>query len=223
MFGSKHSKAARLPALKQSCFTWCVGEKQLIVFVKAPRAGEVKTRLAQSIGAEQACAAYREMVETVLRRIETIKGVEVRFTPDDASAEVTPWVRGDWKVAAQGAGDLGERLERAINDAFSAGAKQVAVIGSDCVELNAPDIRACFRELETHDVVVGPATDGGYWIIGLKAARPELFQGIAWSTDQVLAQTLSRAKESGLRIQLFRILPDIDTVEDWERFKGGEV
>jgi uncharacterized protein len=98
----------------------------------------------------------------------------------------------------------------------------VVIIGSDCVELASKDIRCAWRELKTHDVVVGPAMDGGYWLIGLRAPRPELFEGIHWSTDAVLGETLQRAKALGLRIQLLRILSDVDTAEDWQRLTSRE-
>ena len=98
---------------------------------------------------------------------------------------------------------------------------RVVIIGSDCPEVTTGDIRAAWRELRTHDVVLGPATDGGYWLIGLRQTRPELFAGIAWSSETVLAETLRRAKSAGLHIQLLRILADVDTAEDWEAYRRG--
>ena len=197
--------------------------ERLVLFVKAPRIGTVKTRLGRSIGSEKACEAYRILVERVLQNVSSIPAVELRFTPDDAGAEVDGWQRDGWTRTAQGEGDLGARLQRAFHDGFAAGAERVVIIGSDCPETRAADVRRAWKELQTHDVVVGPATDGGYWLIGLRAPQPQLFEGIAWSSDQVLAQTLQRARQLGLRIQLLRILSDVDTAEDWRAFQrsGG--
>src|SRR6185436_7482391 len=95
---------------------------QLIVLLKAARPGTVKTRLAQTLGAEAACAAYRQLVERLLERIGGIEGVQLRFAPDDAEEEIRPWLRPGWSAAGQGGGDLGERLARTFHDAFVADA-----------------------------------------------------------------------------------------------------
>jgi rSAM/selenodomain-associated transferase 1 len=195
-----------------------VSKEKLIVFVKAPREGAVKTRLAATVGTRKACAVYQELVETLLRRIEAIKSVELRFTPDDAGPEIQPWLHAGWTVQPQGDGDLGARLSRAFEESFAAGAERVVIIGSDCAEINSADIRTAWKELRTHEVVIGPAIDGGYWLIGLRSAQRPLFEDIAWSGDQVMGQTLQRARILGLRIQLLRILADIDTEEDWNAY-----
>jgi rSAM/selenodomain-associated transferase 1 len=195
-----------------------VPKKKLIVFVKAPREGEVKTRLAATAGTRKACAVYRELVGAVLRRMGALKLVELRFTPDDSGAEIQPWLQAGWTARPQGEGDLGVRMIRAFEDSFAEGARRVVIIGSDCPSAGSADIRTAWNELSAHDVVLGPAIDGGYWLIGLRAAQASLFEGIAWSGDQVLGQTLQRARTLGLRIQLLRILADIDTEEDWNAY-----
>jgi rSAM/selenodomain-associated transferase 1 len=192
-----------------------MAKEQLIVFLKAPRPGRVKTRIAQTAGADRACAIYRELVETVLNNVSSIRQTQLRISPDDALSEVTPWLRGDWDAEPQGDGDLGVRLQSAFASAFAKGAERVVIVGSDCPDVKTRDIRAAWTELKSYDLVIGPAVDGGYWLIGLRAPQPDLFRDIAWSSDQVLAQTLQRAKSRGLRIQLLRILNDIDTEEDW--------
>jgi uncharacterized protein len=195
-----------------------VQQEQLILFAKAPRLGAVKSRLAETAGPECALTIYRELVETLLARLHTLRGVELRFTPDDARSEIEPWLGEKWFATPQGNGDLGERLTRAFAEAFARGAERVVIIGSDCPEVNAADVRTAFRELREHDLVVGPATDGGYWLIGLRAAHPELFAQVAWSSESVLGQTLAHARSLGLRIQLLRILADIDTEADWNAY-----
>jgi rSAM/selenodomain-associated transferase 1 len=196
--------------------------EQLIIFLKAPRVGTVKTRLAQAIGAEPACAAYRELAERVLGVAGRFGPAELRFSPDDALNEIVPWLRRNWTAQPQGDGDLGARMHRAFSDAFARGTERVVIIGSDCPEIQTSDLRSAFRELKTHDLVVGPAIDGGYWLIGLRAPQPEIFRDIAWSSEQVLGQTLQRAKALGLKMQLLRILTDIDTEDDWRQYLASK-
>jgi rSAM/selenodomain-associated transferase 1 len=170
------------------------------------------------VGSRKACVIYRELVATLLRRIGVLKAVELRFSPDDAAAEIQPWLQPGWTTEPQGDGDLGDRLARSFASAFAAGDERVVIVGSDCPEAGSADVRAAWQELKMHDVVLGPAVDGGYWLIGLRAMQAALFEGIPWSGDQVLGQTLQRAKSRGLRVQLLRILADIDTEADWNAY-----
>src|SRR5262245_16550630 len=145
-----------------------MAEQRVIVFVKAPRAGEVKTRLARTLGPEAACAAYRQLVEKLLTELSTLSGGELRFSPDDAEGEIQSWLHPGWQRRPQGKGDLGQRMGAAFSDAFAAGADRVVMVGSDCPEVTTADVRQAWSELKHYDVVVGPAMDGGYWLIGLK-------------------------------------------------------
>jgi rSAM/selenodomain-associated transferase 1 len=193
-------------------------ENQLIVFLKAPRPGAVKTRLASTLGIEAACATYRQLVDTLLNRITSVDSVTLCFAPDEAESEIQPWLRQGWRATAQGQGDLGERLDRAFQIAFANGAKRVLIIGSDCPDITVADLDAGWSALEFHDVVLGPATDGGYWLIGLKLPQNLLFREIPWSSSLVLQTTLARCGAARLRVQMLRMLSDIDTEEDWLRF-----
>ena len=199
-----------------------MSDERLILCLKAPRPGFVKTRLAAALGAEAACAAYRQLVETLLPRLAGIADVELRFSPDDARPDIAPWLRRGWTAAPQGSGDLGARLARATREAFAAGARRVAVIGSDCPRVTAEDIKSAWAALAQHDVVLGPAMDGGYWLVALRAPEPRLFADITWSTGAVLEQTLAQARAAGLSVKLLRELSDVDTPKDWERFLDGE-
>ncbi len=192
--------------------------QRLILFLKAPRPGAVKTRLAQSIGAEEACAIYRRLVELLLGEMAPLQDVELRFTPDDAAEEIRSWLGAHWLMAPQGSGDLGCRLAAASAAAFRDGARRVAMIGSDCPEVMRTDITAAWTGLLTHDVVLGPAQDGGYWLIGLRAPQPGLFAGLPWSTPAVLEETLARCRDARLSVGRLRELADIDTEADWRRF-----
>lgn len=193
-------------------------EIKLIIFVKAPRPRGVKTRLAESLGNDEACAAYKILVERLIQNLRSLSQVELRFAPDDAIEEIRPWLQNGWQLRPQGQGDLGAKLKRAIQENFEAGAKRVVVIGSDCPEIVVADIEAAEFALAANDVVIGPATDGGYWLVGLRGPEPGLFENIPWSTEDVFATTLSRVRERGLSYQLLRELDDVDRPEDWERF-----
>src|SRR6266545_1412162 len=118
-----------------------MGEDKLIVFVKAPRPGAVKTRLANAIGAQAAGAAYCQLVETLLDQLQTLAGVEVCFSPHDAVGEVRHWLRAGWSSRPQADGDLGRRLNSAFRRAFQAGPERVVIVGSDCPGIGVEDIR----------------------------------------------------------------------------------
>ncbi len=186
-------------------------EPRIIIFVKAPRPGFVKTRLAAAIGNEAACDAYRQLAETVLANLAPLAHAELRFTPDDAENEITPWLSDDWTARPQGNGDLGKRMHRAFSEANG----PAIIIGSDCPEVKISDLQAAAEALQTQDAVLGPAKDGGYWLIGLNAPCPALFDGIEWSTETVLQTTLAKADKAGLTVKLLRELADVD---DWESF-----
>ena len=195
---------------------------RLIIFVKAPRLGFVKTRLAKHLGNEAALDAYRTVAQLLLSNLKSFSCVELRFSPDEAINEISPWLlHPEWTAQPQGNGDLGQRLTRAFDEAFSSGARSVAIIGSDCPDLLPADIEEAWVALESNDLVLGPAQDGGYWLIALRKAAPMLFEGVAWSSEFVLEQTMAKAAAAGLKVHLLRQLADIDTASDWERFVKG--
>ena len=193
-------------------------QRLLIVFIKAPRAGNVKTRLAQSVGAEAACLIYQVLVGNLLRHIDSLGPVQLRFSPDDAEKEICPWRRKGWALAPQGSGALGRRLTAAFREAFAAGFERVAIIGSDSPEITPHDIRDAWAALREHDVVLGPTKDGGYWLIALRKVFPKLFKGIPWSTERVFSKTVEQARAADLRVHCLRELHDIDTEQDWKAY-----
>lgn len=171
--------------------------------------------MAAALDDEAAAAIYRVLVARTLRVLEGCEGVELRYTPDEARAEVEGLGRPGWRFRPQGPGDLGERLRRALGSAFGEGAREVVVVGTDTPAMERADLEAAWASLADRDVVVGPAVDGGYWLIGLRKECPGLFTGIPWSTPEVLAATLGRAANLGLRVGCLRELRDVDTLEDW--------
>jgi uncharacterized protein len=197
-----------------------VGEPRLIVFVRAPRAGTVKTRLAVGLGPQGALAAYRAIVQRLLKQLESLSRVELYVAPPDGLSEIVDWLQSDWVARPQAEGDLGQRMHAAFVAAFQAGSGPVALIGSDCPYVTSGDIINAWQALAANDAVLGPALDGGYWLVGLRQPIPELFHKMRWSTATVLAETLARCRALGLRTALLRQLADIDTPEDWERNQG---
>ena len=193
---------------------------RLLVFLKAPRPGTVKTRLAATLGSTAATAAYRTLVETLFTQINEWSGVELRYTPDSAADEIHRWQRPSWVLAPQGDGDLGQRMVRAFAEHFAAGAQKILIIGADCPDVTPTDLLSAWVALDRDDLVIGPANDGGYWLVGLRAPCPELFHGIAWSTDQVLAETLTKARAAGLAVARLRTLTDVDTEVEWRSWQA---
>ncbi|HAV61316.1 MAG TPA: hypothetical protein DCY13_03015 [Verrucomicrobiales bacterium] len=191
---------------------------QLIVFVKAPRPGLVKTRLAAGLGAEQAAAAYRQLVDHLCPALEESANVQLRYDPADAFPEIKHWLRPGWTSEPQDQGGLGARLLGAFEGSAARGFGRTLIIGSDCPWIDGRDLHEAELVLERHDLVLGPAVDGGYWLIGLKQPHPGLFDGIEWSTERVLRQTVAAAERLGLSHELLRTLPDVDTEADWIEF-----
>lgn len=191
---------------------------QLIIFVKAPRAGFVKTRLAATVGSETALETYETLVEIITTNLRSVRNVDLHFAPADAGQEVARWLQDGWTSSPQTDGDLGKKLKAAFRQAFDQGFERVLIIGSDCPYVEPADISAAESELEKNDVVLGPATDGGYWLVGLKVLASELFENINWSTESVLQETLSQAKSAKLTVGQIRELSDVDNVADLMRF-----
>ena len=195
-----------------------MSSERVIVFLKAPRPGLVKTRIAAALDEEAAAGIYRVLLDRTLRALYQRREVELRFTPDGADAEIQPYLRPGWTMQGQGEGDLGERMSRAVDESFAAGMKRVVIVGTDCPTLLVEDFLDAFDALNDADVVLGPAEDGGSWLIGLRKPAPTLFHGIPWSSQQVLALTEARARTAGLSVGVLRRMADIDTLEDWRRW-----
>ena len=196
--------------------------RAVLLFVKHPQPGKVKTRLAATLGPERAAAIYRTLGEAVLGGLPMEDKVWVMFDPPERQAEIAEWMRGasggrELRFVAQAPGDLGTRLIHAFGTAFAEGCEVAAAIGSDCVELSPAHFAEAWQALASHDVVLGPAVDGGYYLLALRAPHPELFRDIAWSTDAVCRETLARAAAAGLRVHLLPTLRDVDTEEDWRK------
>jgi len=188
----------------------------LVVFVKEPRAGRVKTRLAAALGSEDAAAVYRAIAEGVVAGTLPEAGEYERlvfYDPPDAGERIRAWLPAG-RLRKQGTGDVGARMADAFARCFARGASRVAIVGSDAPAVGRAEAREAFAALAAHDVVLGPARDGGYWLVGLRAPRPTLFEGVSWSTAAVLRETLERAAADGLSVARLGLRRDVDTVED---------
>ncbi|MGI0485806.1 TIGR04283 family arsenosugar biosynthesis glycosyltransferase [Pantanalinema rosaneae CENA516] len=197
----------------------------LIVFTRYPKPGKAKTRLIPALGETGAAELHRQMAEHTLNQARDLRSprpitIAVRFTGGDES-QMSAWLGADVEYCPQGTGDLGDRLSEAFIAAFDRKFRSVVIIGTDCPELDESVLVAAFQQLQHHDVVLGSAADGGYYLIGLRRYYPELFQAIAWSSDRVFAQTYTIAQQLGLQVSTnLPVLSDVDYPEDiviWQR------
>ncbi len=185
----------------------------LLVFVKNAELGRVKTRLAQSIGDTNALTVYRALIEKTKEIIEPINAQKVIYYSDYID-EYDQFPEKVFSKRLQMGDDLGERMKNAFESAFNVGFEKVVIIGSDCWELDSETIEIAFDSLNESDVVIGPAYDGGYYLLGMKKLNSEIFANKEWSTENVLVDTLLDVEKSGCTIRLLQTLSDVDYAED---------
>ena len=193
-------------------------DDHLILFARYPVPGQAKTRLIPALGPEGAARLHRRLAENTAGVARAAgascgAGVTVCFT-GAARREFRCWLGPDFAYAAQPTGDLGVRLRHAFTSAFRNGARRVVAFGSDVPEISAAILRQALAGLLEHDVVLGPAVDGGYYLIGMKCHRPELFAGIDWGTERVCAQTRAAIARQALSVAELPVLGDVDVPED---------
>lgn len=198
-------------------------DKALIIFAKQPVPGTVKTRLIPELSPEGAAQLYLSMLTDILNNTFTIADVD-RMLFYDGGGKAEDYFRESfpaWALFPQEGDDLGRRMETAFCRTFAGGYQSVVIIGTDSPDLPASFIEDTFRLLEDRrtDVVLGPATDGGYYLLGMKRLHRELFSGISWSTGRVLQDSLKIAESLGLGTKLLPPWHDIDTFADLERLK----
>ena len=190
--------------------------ERLAVFARFPEAGRAKTRLIPALGPEGAARLHEDMVRQTLRTADDLQkagplSVEVWFAGGDADRFARLF--GSRSYRPQAEGDLGDRMSSAFRDML-AEASRAIIVGTDCPALDATILAEAFDALRTRDLVLGPATDGGYYLIGLSKPVPELFDRMPWSTAGVLAETLRRAECAGLSIHRLPTLDDVDEPRD---------
>ncbi|MCC5897576.1 MAG: TIGR04283 family arsenosugar biosynthesis glycosyltransferase [Phormidium sp. BM_Day4_Bin.17] len=199
-----------------------------IVFTRYPEPGKTKTRLIPALGARGAAWLQEKMTRHTVDQLRAWREksggwLQIRYVGGSAR-RLQAWLGEDLPVRVQGPGDLGDRLVRAFQEGFAEGVERLVVVGIDCPELDEETIAQALESLEEVDLVLGPATDGGYYLIGLRAMPVERFeplcQGIDWGSDRVLGQTLARSQELRLTAKQLSPLSDVDVPEElgvWDR------
>ena len=203
--------------------------RRLILFTRYPEPGTTKTRMISRLGDVGAAELQRRMTEHIISRITKCSGMhstplEIRFEGGNHHL-MAAWLGTEFDYCPQGNGDIGIRMRRALEDGFGSGYESVTIIGSDIPDITGDIVQKAFDGLKKHDLVLGPAADGGYYLIAMQKsvfirANPKLFNGIHWGTDEVLSQTLGAAEELGLSYFLLDTLDDVDRPEDlavWHR------
>jgi len=192
--------------------------EQLIIFTRYPEPGKAKTRLIPVLGKEGAANLHRLMAQRMITNALSLQksrqlSVAIHYTGSSEQL-MQDWLGTDMIYCQQSGGDLGARMSAALQKSLDLGIDKVVIIGTDCPKLKLEIIAKAFDELSDQDLVLGPAKDGGYYLIGLCRIMPELFDGIKWGTSEVFADTLAIAQKLNLSIAVLPILADIDRPED---------
>ena len=186
----------------------------LIIFVRNPELGKVKTRLAETIGNEKALCIYKELLQHTFEITSSVVAARYVFYFDKIQEEDLWNADGIFKVLQED-GNLGSKMETAFTFLFNEGYESVVIIGSDCIELTKEIIDQAFYVLQKKDIVIGPANDGGYYLLGMKKMFPFIFKNKDWSTEFVFDQTIRELQHENISYELLAMLTDVDTEEDW--------
>lgn len=187
----------------------------LIIFQKNPILGKVKSRLAKDIGDNSALEVYKVLVELTCQQAALFAADKWSFFSDEIPKKSQKWL---FASRLQKGSDLGEKMKNAFQEVFEKGYQNVLIIGTDCPSISVDILEEAVEKLKSSDLVLGPAVDGGYYLLGMNQLHFELFQQIAWSTDQVLRQTLDLAQKLRLSVSFLKEFYDIDTLEDLSLF-----
>jgi len=189
-----------------------------IIFAKYPHLGKVKTRLAKDTGDKFARFFYDKCATKLFGEVAKVTGESTDaflfYTEEDDLKLIKDWVNRDFGYFPQKGDDLGSRISKAFKLVFEMGYDKVIIVGSDVPDLNFDFLKASIERLNDCDLVIGPCSDGGYNLLGIKKYQPDLFSQIPWSTDKVLETTLERGNKLGLITNLLHVITDIDTLTD---------
>ncbi len=192
-------------------------ENALIIFVKNPEPGKVKTRIAADVGNDKAIEIYRKLLKFTSKIGQEVDCTRyVFYFPMVLENDEFP--DSKFLKDLQIKGDLGEKMQTAFGDILRKHKKAV-IIGSDCAELTSDDIQRAFDELEDNDVVIGPAKDGGYYLLGMNDLQLFLFKDMPWSDEKLLDLSIMKVQDRGLNYSLLNMKSDIDYISDWEEHK----
>jgi rSAM/selenodomain-associated transferase 1 len=187
----------------------------LVIFVRNPILGQVKTRLAKDIGDELALAIYLQLLQHTLEITRDLSFRKFIYYADEVS-DYDLWSVPGYTKRKQNGTDLGERMLNSFKELFEQGFNRIIIIGSDCLQLQTENLQEAIALLESNVAVMGPASDGGYYLLGLTKLYPELFVNKPWSTDQVFAKTIDDFNNLGISYALLEELSDIDDITDLE-------
>lgn len=194
----------------------------LIIFAREPKLGKVKTRLAQDLGDEQTLSLYKAFIEDVCAMARAYQNADAFIFYQGRLAK-DAYLRtkaDDFVLRPQCAGDLGARMWHACVEVLDRGYEKVLLIGTDCLTITARDLDLAFQKLDSHQVVLGPADDGGYYLLGCKRAYKSLFSNIEWGTERVLAATVAQIRRRAWRYFLLKQKRDIDYLSDLRYLKA---
>jgi uncharacterized protein len=193
-------------------------QNALIIFIKNPVKGKVKTRLADSVGEEKALEIYVKLLEKTLNIVTDVNCKKYLYY-SDSIVKKDIWESKIFTKKQQKGNDLGERMFNAFTEVFEIeNTKNVLIIGSDCPTLTPIIIERAFEELRYNSFVIGPAYDGGYYLLGMRQLRAEIFEKIIWSGPRVLSDTIKIINKMVKTFYQLPPLPDVDTIEDWENY-----
>nr|WP_294899310.1 TIGR04282 family arsenosugar biosynthesis glycosyltransferase [uncultured Pedobacter sp.] len=190
-----------------------MNKEAIIIFLKYPELGRSKTRLAATVGNENALKVYKELLNHTRLITNNLKADKFLFY-DKVSENKMPWGDDIYFTAYQKESDLGGRMQDAFEQLFNKGYERVVIIGSDCYELSQKIIEDAFNALLEKSVVIGPAKDGGYYLLGLNKMVQQLFANIAWSTNEVFNSSVAVLKDLNISYHTSPVLSDIDTFDD---------
>lgn len=188
-------------------------DRLILIFVKHPIPGQVKTRLGKSIGMEKAAEVYQHLLAYTRDIVLSVPADKAVFY-GNIIPETDLWKQVAFDRILQEGQNLGERMKNAFQWGFQKSYQKILVIGSDCVQLTSQIIEQAFLALEEKDIVIGPAVDGGYYLLGMNTLHPDLFKNKSWSTSSVLSDTLIDIQNNNRSFSLLEKLSDIDTIED---------
>ena len=188
----------------------------LIIFIKNPELGKVKTRLAKTAGKEKALAIYIALMEHTRKIAEALPVERYLFYSQEINQKDN-WQSDKFHKALQIEGDLGAKIATAFHTVFKENEK-VVIIGSDCASLTPKIVQEAFDRLDKNPFVIGPAMDGGYYLLGMNRFSPKVFRDIEWSTDAVFPTTVERIEGMNQTYSLLPVLSDIDYEEDWIKY-----
>ncbi|MCB2410281.1 TIGR04282 family arsenosugar biosynthesis glycosyltransferase [Hymenobacter lucidus] len=194
--------------------------QHLLVFARYPELGRVKTRLARTIGDQAALAVYEELLDHTHAVTAALPAHKTVWLAEDKTGAAPEFWPGYARQLQAGA-DLGARMQGAFAHSFAQGATAAIIIGTDCPDLATEHLSQAFAALLSHDVVVGPAADGGYYLLGMKVLQPAFFRDKTWSTNSVLAELLADARQLQLHVYQLPELRDIDTEQDLRAWQQG--